>query len=87
MALIGDLPEEDIQSVHKKLLTSEPDKNVEFIVASALNTDPEMLKRLEESDAVSLVAEPIRSNYRTIRDLLKTVTSYDKEILGSIVIE
>ena len=87
VALIGDLPEEDIQSVHKKLLTSEPDKNVEFIVASALNTDPEMLKRLEESDAVILVAEPIRSKYRTIRDLLKTVTSYDKEILGSIVIE
>ena len=85
IALVGDLTAEEMHTVFKKLLANEPSPQVEYVSVPNLNSDPEALKKLEESDAAVLVAEPVRSKYRKLSDILGTVRSYDKELLGSIV--
>ena len=85
VALVGDLPAESMHAVFKKLLANEPSPQVAYVAVADLNSDPEALKKLEESDAAVLVAEPARSKYRHLSDILGTVRSYDKELLGSIV--
>ena len=90
IALVSDLGD-DLLNNAKKLLdnameSSKKNKTIDYRVIPDLNTNPESLSILEECDAVVLLAKVMDSNHNRINDLLETVRTYKKEIIGSIVL-
>ncbi len=85
IALVGDLPEEEMDKMSEKL-SNLIDGSTSILTAANINEDPDAIDRLSASDSVILVSRVNESRFSRIDGILRTVSDCGKSVLGGIVL-
>ncbi len=86
VAVVSDLPAEYLAQVIEKLQRAGGRRRIEYIAVPFLEETQDTVNAFIACDAVVLVAARKVSSYRNVSDILERVESYEKPVLGSVVI-
>jgi len=88
ITVVSDMDSSELESVVNSLNEAKKsdDKQLEYCALVGLNERLSALSKLEESDGVVVVAKTMHSSYNRINELMEVIKSYNKEVIGSIVI-
>ena len=91
VAIIGDLQREELakvkESLENALKKNKNERKIVYRYLPKLNENPKALEELEKCDEVVLVAKVMKSNYNRVQSLIETTRTYNKKIMGTIILD
>ena len=83
IALVGDIPEEEMIAIGEKL---NDENTIICVPLTSLNQCADSISKLNECEKAVILIKTLYSNYRLLDDIIETLRVHDKQIIGSIVL-